>query len=137
MAYSNGIYTTAYSHEKLFIFDNRFDTAVYTAGGSPVTIPKGTVMGRIAATSKIVPMTSAATNGSQYPIGILAATYTVAANASQTMTFCVSGEVDEALIDLQGSDTLATVVELKTIRDRIGSDSLGIDLKVVDELSKP
>lgn len=109
-----------YDIAKMFIWDNRYTTAVYTAGGSNVTIPAGTVMGRIAATGKIVPMTAAAVDGSAIPVGILANDYTVLANATVNMYICIGGDVVEDMIICNGG-TLDTVVALQTNRDRLRS----------------
>lgn len=115
---------------KIFIGNNRFDTASLTnATGAAITYLQGTVMGRIAATNLIVPMTSAAADGSQIPVGILADNYTVAAGATQVMTYAVTGDVVIALVLLTGGDTMATVVSGQTIYDRIGSFCVGIKLQ--------
>jgi hypothetical protein len=115
---------------KIFIGNNKYDTASLTNGtGSAITYAQGTVMGRIASTNLIVPMTSAASDGSQIPVGILADNYTVAAGATQVMTYCVSGDVVSALVVLSGSDAMTTVVSGQTIYDRIGSFCVGIKLQ--------
>lgn len=122
---------------KIFLWDNRFEDADYTnGGGAPVTLLAGTVMGRISASGKIVPLTSAAVDGSQLPVGILNDDWTVAAGATQKMSICVSGDVAEEKILLQGGDTLETVVSSRRLRDRIAGDTVGIKIvKAADELS--
>lgn len=115
---------------KIFIGNNRYDTASLTnATGAPITYLQGTIMGRIAATNLIVPMTSAAADGSQIPVGVLADNYTVAAGATQVMTYCVSGDIVVSLVLLTGADTMVTVVSGQTIYDRIGSFCVGIKLQ--------
>lgn len=115
---------------KIFIGNNKYDTASLTnSTGAAITYLQGTVMGRIATTNLIVPMTSAAIDGSAVPIGILADNYTVAAGATQVMTYCVSGDVVTALVLLTGADTMTTVVALQTIYDRIGSFCVGVKLQ--------
>lgn len=123
--------TTNFDTSKIFIWNNRFISGTYTnpsASGDEVTLAKGTVMGRISATQKLTPLTSGASDGSQYPVGILADDYTVDYLESAEVFICVAGDVAEELIDLQGSDTLDTVISGRSIRDRIGGDTVGINL---------
>lgn len=121
---------------KIFLWNNRYESADYTnGGGAPVVLPKGTVMGRINATGKVAPLTSAAVDGSQFPCGILNEDWTVAAGATQNVSFCVAGDVAEEKVILQGADTLATVVTGRTLRDRIASDTVGIKLVAGTELT--
>lgn len=86
----------------------------------------GTVMGVVATTGQVKPMTSAAVDGSQFPIGILAQDYTVEAGDEMNVSIMVKGSVRRDMILLQGSDTLSTVVSSRRIFERIGSDSVGI-----------
>ena len=112
---------------KIFLWNNRYEQADYTASAD-ITLPAGALLGRIGSSGKVVPLTSAATNGSQYPVGILAQDTFVASGATATLTFCVAGDVasDKGMYD--GTDTGETVVELKRLKDRIGSDTVGIKL---------
>ncbi len=126
---------TNYSYDKIFIGCNTFENADLTASGSDVTVEMGTLMGRIHATGKIIPLVAAATDGSQYPLGITAAKYEVLDGATQTMSLCVSGEVEETLITLNGAETLDTVVSGRRLRDRIASDTLGIKLRNSTEMT--
>lgn len=91
-----------------------------------VELTAGTVMGVIATTGKVVPMTSGASDGSQYPIGILADDYSVVEGDTVNLSIMVMGQVRQDMILLQGSDTLSTVVSGKRIFERIGSDSVGV-----------
>ena len=125
---------------KLFLGENHYDSATYTNSSyDEVTLVAGTLMGRIAtpggANSHVVPLESGATNGSQYPVGILADDYVVAAGDSISVAYCVEGEVASELVILQGSDTLPTVISGRTIKDRIAADTVGIKLVVSDELT--
>lgn len=117
---------------KTFVWNNRYQQGLGNITNSTyddVTYLEGTVLGRIASSQKLVPMKSGASDGSQFPVGILKDNITVAAGATYTSAiwFCHQGDVDVNKIKLQGSDTLATVVSLKSIRDRIASDA-GINL---------
>lgn len=113
----------------IFIGGNRYDIRVYTnPSASPVTLVAGTVMGTVFLTGKILPLTSAATDGSQNPVGILKEGIAVAGSATVSLYICIGGDVAEEMIVLQGADTLATVVSGKTLRDRLASDTLGIKI---------
>jgi len=112
---------------KIFLWNNRYDQADYTAAAD-ITLLAGTLLGRIHATGKVVPLTSAATNGSQYPVGILAQDTFVANGATATLTFCVAGDVASDKVIYDGTDTEETVVSAKRLKDRIGSDTVGIKL---------
>jgi len=125
---------------KIFILNNRYQSADFdrvNATYDDITIPAGTVMGKISATGKVVPLTSGASDGSQYPIGILAEDITKVAGVNDTIevTFCVSGDVNINMIDLQGSDTLNTVISGRSIHDRIGGDTVGVNLVPSTEMT--
>ena len=126
-----------YDTSKIFVRDNQFQTGTYTnPEGDDVTLLKGTVMGRIASTNKLLPLESTASDGSQFPIGILADNYTVGYTESATLTFCKAGDVVESkIIFANGTDTVNTVVSTRTIGDRIQGDSLGINLVGGDQLT--
>jgi hypothetical protein len=112
---------------KLFPFDKKLKQYAYTNSTyDPIDLPAGTVMGVIAATGYVVPMTSGATDGSQFPMGILAEDYTIDEGQSINMAVMVQGQVRQDMLILQGSDTLSTVVSSRRIFERIGSDSCGI-----------
>lgn len=119
-----------YNTSKIFVFDNRFETAEYTnPENDEVTLLKGTVMGRVSGTNKILPLESNASDGSQYPIGILADDYVVDYTETATLTFCKSGDVvQRKIVFANGTDTVETVVSGRTLGDRIQGDSLGINL---------
>lgn len=112
---------------KMFIRNNEFKTSEYTnGGGAAVTLNGGALLGKIAATGKVVPLTSAAVDGSQYPVGVLATDYTVAAGATVSVRYCVAGSVVKTKVLFDGTDTMATVIEHKRLEDRIASDTAGI-----------
>lgn len=119
-----------YAYDDVFLRDNEFHSANYTnSTGSAVTLNIGTVLGRISATGLLLPLQSTATDGSQFPVGILAQQVTVADAATVTLNYCVQGDVSESNIELTRSgDTLDTVVSDRRIRDRIASDTIGINL---------
>lgn len=120
---------TDYDRSKIFIFNNYFESATYTnSTGSEKTLAAGTVLGKIAATGLVVPLDPAGVDGSQYPCGILTQDVTVANGASATVNYGISGDVNENAVVLDGGEALTDVIELKTIADRIKSDTMGIRL---------
>jgi hypothetical protein len=126
---------------KIFLRDKRFEQGTFDYTNSTyddVTIYAGTLLGRIAATNKLVVLTSAASNGSQFPVGILAQDITVEAgdSYSDTVNMCVAGDVAVERLIFQGSDTLNTVVSTRTLRDRIGADTVGVKLVSATELTE-
>ncbi len=128
--------TTNYNTSKLIIGDNEFEKATYTNDGyESVTLSEGLVLGRIASSNEVTAMTSGATDGSQFPIGVLLGDVTVDIGESVTVTMVTAGRINENSISLSGEDTLATVVSDRTIRDRIGADSIGLVLVGSEDLT--
>jgi len=126
---------------KIFLWGNRYAKFPYAKTNSTYddfTLPAGTLMGRISGTNKVIPLASGASDGSKFPVGVLAADVVVLAGESfdGEISLCVAGDVNEDLVLLDGSDTLDTVISDRTLRDRIGADTVGIVLKAVDELTK-
>lgn len=118
---------------KIFIGDNRHEIFAYAYNNvtnDDVTIPAGTLFGRIHSTGYVVPLASGATDGSQFPIGILREDKTIlyGEDFDGDITLCVEGRVARGKVILDGSDTLATVISSRRIDDRIGADTVGIKL---------
>jgi hypothetical protein len=115
---------------KIFIFNNdsQSGTFEYENTDEDVVILAGTVLGRIAATNKLAIINKDASDGSQFPVGILMQDITVAYGEtfSGNVYFVVSGDVAEAQIKLPTGTTLETVISAKTLADRIASDTVGI-----------
>lgn len=128
---TNNQQTTNYDLSKLFLLNNRYQAGLYTNSGYVAkSLPAGTVLGRIAATGAIIPLVSTANDGSQFPIGILAQDYTVQAGAITSLMYGVCGDVAQELLSFaNGTDTLNTIVNGRTLFDRIQSDSVAIFIK--------
>lgn len=129
---SNQLFTN-YDNSKIFVWDNRYSkgTFEYTNNNvTTVTFAAGTLLGRIAATDILVPLTSGAVDGSQYPVGVLAEDISVeyGESYSEIAAFCIYGDVVESKVLFQGSDAMDTVVSARTLRDRIAGDTSGIRL---------
>ena len=115
---------------KIFVGGNRYEKGDFNNSDlyDPVTLQAGTLLGRISATGYLVPLESGASDGSQYPVGVLADDYTVDEGEDQEIYFCVAGDVVADKVIFQGSDDLDTVVDGRQLRDRIGADTVGIKL---------
>lgn len=125
---------TNYDSSKIFLWGNEFINATVEAGQYDDVLP-GTLMGRIAATQVVVPLESDATDGSQFPVGILNGT--VVAGDSKVASICINGDVDEAsVLFTKVGDTLNTIVSDRILRDRILGDTKGINLISAVQLSK-
>jgi len=136
-SYSGGIRTTKYDTAKLCLFNNSFASGeVNNEDYADLVLETGTVMGRVSATGALVPLESAASDGSQYPVGVLAGNYTIADGDTQEVRIVTGGEIDASLLIFQGSDDLDTVVSGKQLRDRLASDTVGLILQDVDQLSE-
>jgi hypothetical protein len=121
---------------KIFIWENRYSKANLTNSGyDDVTYPVGTLLGRIGSSQEVVPLVSTATDGSQYPVGILADDYTVEAGDTVEVSFCNYGDVAEEMVVLDAGDTMDTLIDDRSIRDRIASDTVGIRLVPGTELT--
>ena len=96
---------------KVFIGDNRYAKANFTNDTyDSITIPIGRLMGRVSATQEIVPHDKDATDGSQFPVGVLAAEYIIEEGDTRELTFCTSGDVAEEKVVLATGDTFASVI---------------------------
>jgi hypothetical protein len=125
-----------YNNAKIFLWKNRSQSAVYTNGtGSAISLAAGTVMGRVNASGEVDACQAGASDGSQFPIGILMNDIVELANGeSVNVAICDAGDVDEAQVDfLDTYDDLDTVVSGRTYRDLIQAQ--GIKLVSGEELT--
>lgn len=126
---TNNQLNTNYDFSKTFIGDNDFkDIVLLNPEGTEQVLPVGTLLGRISANSKVQVLKSAAVDGSQYPVGVLAQEFTLAAAAEVDTRMCIGGDVVKGKVIFNGADTLATVIDARQLGDRIESDTLGIYL---------
>lgn len=122
---------------KIFLWGNRYESADYTNSGyDDVNLVAGTVMGRVTATGKVIPLQSDAVDGSQLPVGVLNKDWVVEAGDTQEVAFCVKGDVETSkLIFTKTGDDLDTIVSSRNLRDRIQGDTVGIKLVTGTELT--
>ena len=133
---SNTLYTD-YDVSKIFVFSNRYEKGVLlNASGGVKTFNTGTLLGRVTASGKFVPVASGASDGSEIPVGILKTTVTELADSSEkSVNICIAGDVVQGKVILDGSDTLDTVIDGRPIKDRIAADTMGIKLVKSSELT--
>lgn len=128
---------TDFDVSKIFLFDNRFEQInLKNTSGAQKTFSGGTLLGRVSATAELDTVKSAAVDGSQTPLGVLAEEEVILAiNEVKKVNICISGDVAEEKIILDGADTLDTLISGRPIRDRINADTMGIKLTATDELT--
>jgi hypothetical protein len=115
--------------EKIFLWDNRYTPYPYNNSAyEDVTLEAGTVMGVVTVTGWVKPLASGASDGSQIPVGILAESCTVEGGALVNLSICVAGDVNANALVFDGADNLDTTISSRRLRDRIGSDTVGIKL---------
>lgn len=122
---------------RIFLWENRYSRANFNNSQYVhLVMPAGTLLGRIAATQTLALCDSKSTDGSQFPIGILAEDTIIESGVTKSLYFCDYGDVAEDKIIFHGTDTIDTVVNSRSLRDRIKSDTVGIRLVVSDEMTK-
>jgi len=120
-----------YDLSKVFLFDNKYRTVSISASGDDITLVVGTIIGAVGATYQVY---KSGTSNIQL-IGVCAEAVTIADGSSANINICIAGKVESSKLSFDGTDTLATVVSYKTIRDRLASDTLGIELAAGTELT--
>jgi len=127
-----------YDTSKIFIWNNRYNpNELLNASGADKDFNPGLVVGRVTATGQIVPLVSTATDGSEIPVGVLRSCVVALADAgTSNVSVCIQGDVaEEQLIFDNGTDTLDTVIDGRSIRDRLIGDTKGINPIPGDELT--
>lgn len=130
---------TRYDLQKIFLGENRYNNeeTLLNASGGNKDFVIGTVLGRITATGKLVPVASAAVDGSEIPVGVLACTVNLDNTAEAIVSVCIFGNVLQNKLILDGADTVDTVIVStgRTIKDSLAGETAGIFLLEGLELS--
>jgi len=130
-----------YDRTKFLLGDNDFSRADYIDSGAGSTLAAYLVVSRISATGKLVPWVIAASDGSEFPVGLVwlggAASIAVAASATKSIEYVNKGKVNKDLIAFPNAETLASVVKgMGRLDDWLESLGLvlesGIELTAVD-----
>jgi len=128
--------TFVYNRVDVFIGSNTFENVEYTAPGGTINLTDGQLMGKVAATGKLLELKSGATDGSQIPYGVLVGNQEILSGETPTFSICVSGDVAIDKVVFDGSDDMDTVVDVRSLQDRILGDTLGIKLIASTEMTK-
>jgi hypothetical protein len=125
-----------YNTAKFLLGFNSFISAEMTAAAGDGVLTEGLVMGRISATQKIVPLDKDATDGSQYPVGIVIEPQTIANGVTASVVLVNKGRVAESLITFKdGAMTtpIGVANHQKILRDHLGD--MGFELMGGEELT--
>lgn len=121
---------------KLFLWNNRYDNESYVNNSlyNPIVLPAGTVMARVATTRVLVPFQGGASDGSQFPRGILAEDLSIDSGDTVLTSLCIAGDVNEDQVSFYYVGTsLDTIVSSKTVRDYL--TDVGVNLVTGTEMS--
>jgi hypothetical protein len=124
---------------KIFLRDNRYQKGndMNNSSYDPWELPAGTVVGRIASSGDIVPCSGASTDGSQYPIGLLADDVSIDAGDTKEVTFVDMGDVASDKIDFyRPEDTLSSIPSGSTRQMRDHLQMMGIKIIPVNEMTQ-
>jgi hypothetical protein len=130
--------TTEYDVSKLFLGDNESITGTFTSSGGD-TIYNGHLMGKVAATGAIIECDPSASDGSQYPIGIvnlgLSSSIALLDGASKLLTLVNKGRVARSKIVLPEGVELDTAItgDDRTVEDYL--NAMGFILEGGSELT--
>ncbi|MCK5613799.1 head decoration protein [Candidatus Pacearchaeota archaeon] len=114
----------------LLIRNNSFLKGDYeNISGAEETVVVGQVLGRVAATQKLVVCKSAAVDGSEVPVAIAVQELTAIAIAGtvDNIAPCNDGKVNENVIVFNGADTFATLVGGISMRDHLIANTKGLE----------
>ncbi|MCH9620996.1 MAG: hypothetical protein S4CHLAM20_04100 [Chlamydiia bacterium] len=122
---------------KIFVFQNNFRNVTFLNDtGADLELKGGELLGVIASSGKAVLLDDpGATDGSQFPVGFANSCGTVLDGEELTISMCIGGDVVENKVILTGGVSLDDVISLRTLRDRIASDTMGVRLVESTELT--
>ncbi len=105
---------------RVFLWENRYANGNFNnATYDPLVMRAGTLLGRIEATQGLKICDTASSDGSQYPIGILAEDITIQEGDIKQVAMCIYGDVAEDKIILHNGQTLSSTVSVRSLRDWI------------------
>lgn len=122
--------------DNLLILNNSFLKGDYAnISGSEETVYVGQLMGRVAATGKLVVCKSGASDGSQIPcaINVVELTEIATAGTVDNIAPCNAGKVNKNAVVFNGTDTWDTLVGGIRMEDLLIRNSKGIELVDVKE----
>lgn len=105
------ILSNNYSTQQIFLGKKYIEYETITnSTGSTMTLSAGRLMGQILASGKWLAQVSTATDGSEFPRGILYEDQSIADGATVSVPILKGGDVNENGVILGGSDTWATAI---------------------------
>ena len=92
-------------------------------------------MGRVVNTGTLAPVNTAASDGTQYPVGVLAQDISLAAGATKAVTIVDMGDVaEDGIVFIYSGQGLETAVSGRRMRDLI--EAQGIKLITRTEMTQ-
>lgn len=132
---TNNQSTLDVSTEVVFLYDNKYQTAVFkntTAGD--LDLEQGVLVRRDTSTpGQVIPAIAGATLADVIGIVKVNSPKTLAADETANINYAISGDVDSGLLVLPATVTLDTTVGNKHLRDILSG--LGFNLKPLTELT--
>ena len=126
---------TDYDVSQLLLGNNSFVSGTFAAYGTDMVIDPGTVVARLTTTGEFVPLDTSATDGTQYPVGLLIKQLTVADGGKADTQIVNKGKINENLIRFWNSGQgLDTIVDNRSIFDWL--NDIGFEIEGSDELTK-
>ncbi len=103
---------------EFWLSDGVFRTEVFTAPGAD-TFTKGLLLARLTASGKLVPYKAAQSDGSEFPLALLAEELITAGGGDTTLRVLLSGTVreDQLLVYTGGSPVAPDSEELSLLHD--------------------
>lgn len=105
--------------DEYWLDDALFHDETFTAA-SALTFPKAMILGRITATGFVTFYASGASDGTEIPIGVLAAEHVAAGAGDVLLRMAIRGTIreDKLLVWTAGSPVVPTLVERELLRDK-------------------
>ncbi|NCX55586.1 MAG: head decoration protein [Burkholderiaceae bacterium] len=103
---------------RIFVGDNKFIKGTYNNSAySDLSLAVGQVLGRVAATGWLKECNPAASDGSQFPIGVLAEERVIAGGDTVELYICTYGKVVPSALLFAGGGNLDNTVSSRRVRD--------------------
>jgi hypothetical protein len=128
--------TVDITRKNVFTYGNRYREAIFknNSGGS-LTIDSGSLVLRDTTTvANVLPAIAGATLADVIGVLFVDGPITLANNATTSVNYCISGDIDAGLLSLPATVTLDTVVGNKLLRDVL--TDLGLVCNNVSEIAK-
>ena len=119
-----------YDFSKIFLRNNLSKKVNIAASGEDLTLEPGDLIGVVGSTYQVFKSGTANITVA----GVLMEYATITDGNNADLNICIAGEIAEEKVNLDGSDTLATVVSNRTIEDKIQGETVGIKLVSTDTL---